>query len=609
MAATLAHRGPDGSGVWVDAAGCLALGQRRLAVIDLSPQGAQPMVSACGGHVIAYNGEIYNHREIRVELESLGHAFRGHSDTEVLLAAIAQWGVEEAVKRCVGMFAFAAWDAAARELHLVRDRLGIKPLYAGFAGDDLVFGSELKALTAHPGFDTALDPNALALYFRHNYIPAPHSIYSAAWKLRPGTIRTFRLADGGLRDMGETAYWSARAVWDAGLAAPFGGTEEEAADRLEAILTDAVGLRMIADVPLGAFLSGGIDSSAVAALMQKQSQRPVNTYSIGFAEREYDEAERAAAVARHLGTDHTELTCSPSDLLDVVPRIPEHWDEPFSDSSQVPTYMVCKLARKHVTVCLSGDGGDELFAGYERYAALKLWNRMTAIPGSLRLAASLLGPALGRDSRLASRLDCLGSRDFRAFYKHLVSHTKHPERLVRSGREPTTVLTDEGEDWRALGDPVRAMQYWDLATYLPDDILAKVDRASMAVSLEVRVPLLDHRVVEFAASLPPAMRPVPPRGKRILRKVLYRHVPPELVDRPKMGFGVPIADWLRNELKEWAGDLLNPTAIRGQGLIDPCQVERWWNEHQSGKADRAYYLWDVLMLQAWLDQRAGEARP
>jgi asparagine synthase (glutamine-hydrolysing) len=605
MADTMVHRGPDDSGAWADPVAGVALGQRRLSIIDLSPLGRQPMFSADGRYAIVFNGEIYNYRVLRAELEPLGHAFNGQSDTEVLLAAIVEWGLEAAVARCVGMFAIGLWDAEHRELHLVRDRLGIKPVYWARAGRALVFGSELKSLRAHPDFDDSLDLDALALYFRHNYIPAPYTVYGAARKQRPGTILTFAAPEpgGAIGAPRETVYWSARAAWDAGRADPFPGSEAEAAEEVERLLTDAVGLRMIADVPLGAFLSGGIDSSTVVALMQAQSARPVKTFSIAFAEGEYDESRHAAAVAAHLGTEHTRLTCTPADLLAVVPRIPHHWDEPFSDSSQIPTYMVCKLAREHVTVCLSGDGGDELFAGYGRYGTARVWNRIAAIPLALRRTAALLGPAFPPGGRLRARLDTVTARDFRAFYRHLVSHHKRPAALVPGSREPHTALDDPADDWRALGDHTRAMQYWDLVTYLPDDILTKVDRASMASSLEARVPILDHRVAEFAARLPEAMRPVPPEGKRILRKVLYRHVPRELVERPKMGFGVPLAHWLRHELRDWAGDLLAPAALRRQGLLDASQVEFWWSEHQSGRADRAYYLWDALMLQAWLDAR------
>jgi len=602
MTDTLHHRGPDDSDLWLDEAAGVGLGHRRLSILDLSPLGRQPMHSASGRYVICFNGEVFNFARLRAELEPLGHAFRGGSDTEVLLAAIEEWGLASAVKRFVGMFAFALWDRELRTLSLVRDRLGIKPLYYGFAGRDFVFGSELKALRAHPAFDTEIDRAALTLYFRHNYIPAPFSIHQGAKKLPAGHILT--LAPDC--EPALSAYWSAEEVYIQGATTPFNGDEAEALDRLEALLKDAVGLRMLADVPLGAFLSGGIDSSLVVALMQAQSERPVKTFSIGFAEAAFNEAPHARAVAAHLGTEHTQLMLSQQDLLDIVPQVPHFWDEPFADSSQIPTYAVCRLARQHVTVALSGDGGDELFFGYDRYFhARRWWQRLCRVPlPARRLAAGLsnLRPErLARHfgtfgQRVLWRLDALGITDFPAFYKRLVSHHPRPWDMVRgAGPEADTAI-----DLVSPGaDPYRAMSLWDILTYLPDDILTKVDRASMAVSLEARVPLLDHRVVEFAASLPTSLKVRGDGGKHLLKQLLYRHVPRDIVDRPKMGFGIPLHRWLPNELKPWAEDVL--ATGRGQcgDVLNFRLVDQYWGELLRGSTHRTYILWDVLMFLAW----------
>jgi len=598
----LAHRGPDDHGLWRDDEAGIGLAQRRLAILDLSPLGHQPMLSACGRYALTFNGEVFNHLELRRELEPAGHCFRGGSDTETILAAIAHWGLEPAVSRFVGMFALALWDDRERTLSLVRDRLGIKPLYLGRVPGGAVFGSELKALRRHPGFDPGLDRDALALYFRHNYIPAPHSIYTRAEKVLPGQIVS--IGPGG---ESRTRYWNVAEIWRAGAASPFAGSEAEATDELERLLADAVRLRLLADVPLGAFLSGGIDSSTVVALMQKHSARPVKTFSIGFAEAAFNEAPHARAVAAHLGCEHTELTVSPADLLAVVPEIPRHWDEPFADSSQIPTYILSRLTRQHVTVSLSGDGGDELFSGYERYPwALRAHRMLSRIPAPLRRAtlglARLLPDAayglLGaRGHKLRWRVDALAIEDFRDLYWHAISHFKDPARFVLGAREPGY----EAAGLPPLADKGAWMSLVDLLCYLPDDILTKVDRASMAVALEARVPLLDHRVVEFAARVPAAMKVRGGQGKWLLRQVLYRHVPRALVERPKMGFGVPIAAWLRGELRQWADDLLSPAAIRRQGYLDAGRVERMWREYLAGEDNWNYYLWDVLMFQAWLE--------
>ncbi|MEF2146455.1 MAG: asparagine synthase (glutamine-hydrolyzing) [Desulfovibrionaceae bacterium] len=608
MTDALAHRGPDDAQTWADEQAGIALGHRRLSILDLSPLGRQPMHSACGRFVTVYNGEIYNFAEIRSELEPLGHAFKGGSDTEVLLAAIRQWGLCDAVSRFVGMFAIALWDRQERRLCLVRDRMGIKPLYYGRVGNAFAFASELKALKTLPGFDNPIDRDALCLYFRHNYIPAPYSIYKRIHKLEPGEILTLR--HGQIEPELET-YWSAREVWTNGALNPFAGNAVQAADELERLLLEAVSLRMIADVPLGAFLSGGIDSSTVVALMQARSSRPIKTFSIGFHEKQYNEANHAKDVAAHLGTDHTELYLTPRDLLDVVPIIPHFWDEPFSDSSQIPTYCVSRLARQDVTVSLSGDGGDELFTGYQRYFWMNGWNKLSRIPLAARKGLrSLLGRLPhgcfnllgGVGPKIRWRLDMLGMTDFMEFYRFFVSHQRHPEDIVPGGSEPLTALTRQEN--RLDTDLFRQMMFWDLVSYLPDDILTKVDRASMAVSLEARVPLLDHRVVEFASRLPSALNVRNGQGKCVLRDVLYRHVPQQLVDRPKVGFGVPIEQWLKNELREWCESLLNAERLREQGYLNPDLVRRMWDEYLSGQANWHYYLWDVLMFQSWLEQNA-----
>ncbi len=635
MADTLIHRGPDDAGVWVDEAAGLALGHRRLSILDLSPAGHQPMVSPSGRYVIAFNGEIYNHLALRSQLEKVGAdgtapAWRGHSDTETLLAAFEAWGIEETLKRAVGMFALALWDRQTRMLTLARDRLGEKPLYYGRVRGALVFGSELKAIRAYPGFDNPIERRALALYMRHNYIPAPWSIYQGIWKLPPGTYLQFRAEDALTPDptpkgRGEpVAYWSARAVAEAGLADPFMGSEQEAVAELDRLLRQSLAGQMIADVPLGAFLSGGIDSSTVVAVMQALSSQPVKTFTIGFHEGEYNEAGHAKAVANHLGTDHTEWYVTPREALDVIPKLPALYDEPFADSSQIPTHLVCAAARRHVTVALSGDGGDELFGGYNRYFwAMRLWRRLRLVPRPLRAAAaafatalspaawnqclSTLRPLLPKRLRYANFGDKLhkaaalfSARRPEALYLRLVSHWDDPTELVQGAKEPTTPITDPAA-WLNGPDFERRMMYLDTITYLTDDILVKVDRAAMGVSLETRVPLLDHRIVEFAWRLPLAMKIRDGQGKWLLRQVLYLYVPRALIERPKMGFGVPIDHWLRGPLKDWAEDLLAEERFKREGFFDPAPIRQKWTEHLSGKRNWQYHLWDVLMFQAWRD--------
>lgn len=627
MARRIESRGPDDAGVWTDAANGLALAHRRLSILDLSPAGHQPMPSPCGRYILVYNGEIYNHQDLRADLEIEGGAFawRGHSDTETLLAALRHWGVQGALERLNGMFAFALWDTAERTLFLARDRMGEKPLYYGRSGDTFLFGSELKALAAHPDWRGEVDRDALALYMRHNYVPAPWSIYRGIAKLPPAHFVTIREVGRHVSD--PICYWDLGRVSEQGVAHGT-GESEVLTDELEALLRDAVGRRMSADVPLGAFLSGGYDSSTVAALMQAESERPVKTFSIGFHEEAYNEARHAKAVAAHLGTDHTELYVTPEEAMAVIPKLPGIYDEPFSDSSQIPTYLVSELARRHVTVSLSGDGGDELFCGYNRYVlGYRVWSKLRLLPRPLRgLLAGILNRAPGHAldamqrrmprrfqvPNLADRLpklsEVLAHPDGQSFYRSLVSHAKNPDELLLGASEPDTILARPDRLPRLPGLREQ-MMYLDMMTYLPDDILTKVDRASMAVSLEARVPLLDHRLVEFAWRVPTEYKYRNGQGKWLLRQVLYRYVPKELMDRPKMGFGVPIEHWLRGPLRDWAEALLDERRLREEGFFDPVPVRRMWQEHVSGKRRWHYHIWDVLMFQSWLQEtRAGCSR-
>ncbi len=590
------------------------------------------MACSTGRYVIAFNGEIYNHLELRTELVKVGAGgtaagvWRGHSDTETLLAGFAAWGIKATVERCIGMFAFAVWDRKDRVLTLGRDRLGEKPLYYGWQGQGdnacFLFGSELKALKEHPAFAAEINRDALCLLMRHNVIPAPHSIYRGIYKLQPGSLLTVSLAR---REPVIESYWSLAEVAVAGNRSPLGGGAESMVDELETLLKSAVRQQMMADVPLGAFLSGGIDSSTVVALMQAQSGRPVKTFTIGFNEVGYNEALHAKAVARHLGTDHTELYVTPQQALDVIPKLPSLYCEPFSDSSQIPTFLVSQLARQQVTVALSGDAGDELFAGYNRYVlANNLWSKLSRLPrGVRRVGASgiralspaawnrLMGPVqpmLPRSMRQVNIGDklhkgsgVLGAHGVDDLYLGLVSHWE-PEILVIGGREPATCLRGAPLELKGL-DSVQRMMALDTVTYLPDDILVKVDRAAMGVSLEGRVPFLDHRVVEFAWRIPQSMKLRAGVGKWILRQVLYRHVPKELIERPKMGFGVPIDAWLRGPLREWAEALLDEARLRREGYFNPAPIRAKWDEHLSGERNWQYHLWDVLMFQSWLAEQ------
>ena len=612
MAERLEHRGPDDSGVWVEAAAGLGLSFRRLAIQDLSAAGKQPMVSPCGRFVVVYNGEIYNFRDLARELEDQGARFKGHSDTEVLITAISRWGLEPALERINGMFAFALWDREARSLSLARDRAGKKPLYYGWSGSTLLFGSELKALRAHPDFAAEIDRRALGLFIQYSWIPAPYSIYQGIHKLPAGQVLTIQ--DGQAPEAARPRpYWSARETLEAGLAAPFEGAYEEAVDELETRLKAAVASRMIADVSLGALLSGGIDSSLVVALMQAQSERPVKTFTIGFHEKKYNEAEHAAAIARHLGTEHTELYITPKDCLDVIPELPSLYDEPFADSSQIPTFLVSKLARQHVTVALSGDGGDELFIGYPGYQrCLERWHQRRGLPTALaRKVAPLIEGLAGQISdagwrpRLAAKLrkraTTLAVDNPIDLYARKRLRCKQEHNFVPETEIPVTLLADSGT-WAGLDDPLIGMSFLDFVTYLPDDILVKVDRASMGVSLEVRAPLLDRQVIEFAWRLPRAMKFNSQGGKRVLHSLLSRHVPEALFDRPKAGFSVPVVEWLSGPLRGWAEELLRPGRLRDEGYLNADAVQDAWQRQMSGERIREQLMWNILMFQTWLDR-------
>jgi asparagine synthase (glutamine-hydrolysing) len=615
MTATMQHRGPDDDGAWSDTESGIAFGFRRLSIIDLTPSGHQPMLSASGRSVLAYNGEIYNAEELRPRLAQRGIAFRGHSDSEVLLEHAEAFGFEETLSALVGMFAIAWHDRRDNTLWLARDRMGEKPLYFGRFGKTFMFASELRCLRAHPEFKAEINPAAFSAYVRFGYVPPPLTIYKNVQILPPGGL--IRIDASG--EVSSRRYWAAEDVAFAAKQAPFNGSDDEAVDELEAILKRSVAGCMVADVPLGAFLSGGIDSSVVVALMQAQSTRPVRTFSIGFDVDGFDEAPHARAVAKHLGTAHEELYFSAQDVLDLVPRIPEIWDEPFSDSSQLPTLMVSRMARSHVTVALSGDGGDELFGGYSRYgqieniaATLGKFGPVTAQVGqavhTLMNAScfapmrSLLPPLLrGRLDRWSGRIaQAAGPNSFEQMYIRLASQGLPPEEFLLAPAETKDAIWEGSLAARFPGAVERA-QIIDTLTYLPGDILTKVDRASMAVSLEARAPLLDHRVFEFAWRLPAGMKRRNGDTKWALKQVLFRHVPRALVERPKMGFGVPIDVWLRGPLRDWAEDLISEERLKREGLFRPDTVRNLWNRHQSGETWQ-YPLWTVLMFQAWREQ-------
>ena len=618
MGDRLAHRGPDDRGTWVDAEAGIGLAHRRLSILDLSPLGHQPMASADGRYVIAYNGEIYNFDRLRETLAAQGHAFRGHSDTEVLLAAVVQWGMEAALAQCLGMFAIALWDRQERCLWLARDRAGKKPLYYGWAGDTLVFGSELKALWRHPDFDNGVDRDALALLLRFDYIAAPHCIHERCFKLQPGTLLRLdaaAVAAGAgnhdpMRD--QQRYWDPRARMTAAIAQGFDGGADEATDRLESLLREAVADRMVADVPVGVFLSGGTDSSLVTALMQAQSAQPARTFTIGFEGSNFDEAPLAKEVATHLGTDHDELYVSGADALAVVPTLPEMFDEPFADSSQIPTALVARQARRAVTVALSGDGGDELFFGYKRYErALRNLQWVRRVPGPLRRLIASTAQGHGEASRTggyAALAAEMGARGIGDVYRNRIQRWRDPLSVVPGARNSPTHY-DDPDPLGGIGTPADAMMFVDYAVYLPDDLLCKVDRTSMAVGLEARAPLLDTRVTEFAWSLPLSFKRHAEGNKYLLKRVLRRHVPDAMVDRGKRGFGAPISQWLKHDLSDWAGTLLAEDRLRADGIFDAGPMHGLWRSFLGGERKWHTHLWNTLMFQAWLDHwRAERAR-
>lgn len=629
MCQKIVHRGPDSEGIWQTEEAPVVLGHRRLSIVDLSAAGHQPMMSPSGRYVIAYNGEVYNHIQLREMLQAEGYSWqwRGHSDTETLLACTEAWGIVRTLQAAVGMFAFALWDQQARKLTLARDRMGEKPLYWGWQGDVLLFGSELKALKAHPAFNADISRDALTLLLRHCYIPAPYSIYQGFYKLKSGHYLQLELdAPQRAKLAVEQAYWSFNQMVETSQATPVAGSDAEATDQLEAMLTQSIRGQMLADVPLGAFLSGGVDSSSVVALMQANSPRPVKTFTIGFNEAGFDEAICAKDVARHLQTDHTELYVSPQNALDVIPRLPAMYCEPFADSSQIPTFLVSQLARQHVTVALSGDGGDELFGGYNRHlAASQVWRPFQKAPLFCRKAAAgflsavppkrwdqlfeLAKPLLPKKLHLAipgekarKLAEVLALPDGQQFYRRLTSHWHEPEKVVLAGHEPKTMLTDPAQ-WPKTDSLEHYMMAMDAQTYMADDILTKVDRAAMATSLETRVPMLDHRLVEFAWQLPLHFKIRQGQGKWLLRQVLYRHVPKELIERPKMGFGIPLDQWLRGPLRDWAEQLLDSKLLDQQGYFRSETIRIMWLQHLSGSHNWQYHLWNVLMFQAWLAEQ------
>ena len=626
MLKPLHHRGPDDGGVWYDENAGIGLAHRRLSIVDLSPAGHQPMDSHSNRYAFVFNGEIYNHLDLRAELHATGHApnWRGHSDTETLLAGFDAWGIETTIKKSIGMFAFAVWDKHTRQLTLGRDRIGEKPMYYGWQGTGeqavFLFGSELKALKPHPAFNNSINRDAVSLQLKHNYIPAPYSIYNTVFKLRPGCLLSVSLSQ---KDVKEWAYWSATEQAIAGVNNPFTGSTSDAIDHLETLLKSAVKQQMMADVPLGAFLSGGIDSSLIVSLMQAQSDTAIKTFTIGFNEQSYNEAVYAKAVAKHLGTEHTELYVTAQQAMDVIPRLPSLYDEPFSDSSQIPTYLVSHLAKQHVTVALSGDAGDELFCGYNRYIMTqKFWKHMSLLPIPVRhLVANLIQsikpdnwnklsrliplPHTNRPINIGDKLHkgakVLNAESIHELYEHFTSHWTQKDQVVLNTHHTHLNVAKDNEHHSMKLNEIEFMMALDTISYLPDDILTKVDRAAMGNSLETRVPFLDHRVIEFAWQLPLVLKLHKGQSKWPLRQVLYRHVPKELIERPKMGFGVPIDDWLRGSLKDWAENLLDETRLKDEGFFNPAPIRKKWQEHLSGQHNWQYHLWDVLMFQAWLD--------
>lgn len=628
MCESLRHRGPNDRGQWIDHDAGVYFGHTRLSIIDLSPMGHQPMVSASERYVLSYNGEIYNYEALRENLNNSANTgknprtWKGHSDTEVILACIEEWGLEEALKQFIGMFAFALWDRQERTLHLARDRMGIKPLYYGWQGGTFFFGSELKPFKHHPAFSGEIDRTALQLYLLYAFIPSPHSIYKNIFKLPPGTFVSLASPQPG-QTPEPKPYWTAEQTALEGLAHPFSGSDLEATDELDHLLRDSIRLRMIADVPLGAFLSGGIDSSTVAALMQAQCDTPVKTFSIGFEEQDYNEAEYAKAVAGHLKTDHTELYVSPDQAREVIPKMPDLYDEPFSDSSQIPTFLISQLTRRHVKVSLSGDGGDEVFGGYNRYLmSPNLWRRMNLFPGFLKEAGSkictalspgawdklfqLLEPVLPASLRhrnigdkIHKLAEVLPARSRRELFFLMITHWNRDRDIVLD--HPAFAGNTAGlPAVKELENYSQDMMLLDQVGYLPGDILTKVDRASMGVSLEARIPLLDHRLIEFAWRLPLSMKMRNGKSKWLLRQVLRRYIPDALIERPKMGFSIPLHNWLRGPLRDWAEDLLDADRMQQEGFLNPVPIQKKWSEHLSGRYSWPHHLWAVLMFQSWL---------
>jgi len=619
MSEAIISRGPDDSGVWTDKAAGVALSHARLSIIDLSSAGHQPMESASGRYAIVFNGEIYNHKEIRYSLRDQVSNWRGNSDTETLLNAIEIWGLESTLKRCEGMFALALWDRNKSILMLARDRLGEKPLYYGWQGEGatsaFLFGSELKALRKHPSFKFDISRDAINLLLRHNCIPAPYSIYKNISKLMPGTILSLSIND---TEPKISEYWSLKEVAMKGFDNIHNGGDTEVINGLEQVLMGSVKQQMVADVPLGAFLSGGVDSSLIVALMQQQSTQPVKTFTIGFSEDSYNEAKHAMEVAKYLNTDHAELYLSHQDAINVIPKLPKIYDEPFSDSSQIPTFLVSQLARDHVTVSLSGDAGDELFGGYNRYLLTdQLWGKLSMLPVSMRrglagmmttLSPEVFNKFLGFlpynrvGEKIHKAASVMESSSIDELYLRLVSHWNNPESIVLNSSEPITQLTSAASNISRLSQ-IQKMMLMDTLTYLPDDILTKVDRAAMGVSLETRIPFLNHNVVEYAWRMPMNFKVRNGEGKWALRQILYKYIPKEMIERPKMGFGVPIDSWLRGPIREWAEELLDESRLRQEGFFNPEQIRQKWREHLSGTRNWQYQLWDVLMFQAWLEEQ------
>ena len=628
---SLKHRGPDDHGIWRDEEAGVVLTHRRLSILDLSQAGHQPMLSSCGRYVLAFNGEIYNHLELQEKLEASGEApkWRGHSDSETLLAALATWGIEQALKATVGMFAFAVWDRRERILTLARDRAGEKPLYYGWQKDTFFFASELKALKAHPSFQPGVNREALALFLRHSCVPAPYSIYLGIQKLMPGHyVEISPPPRRPCSDPKPKPYYELNTVISTGRANPFRGSVHQAIASLNVQLTTAIESQMLSDAPIGALLSGGIDSSAIVAIMQSLSEIPIRTFTVGFSDKRYNEAEQAKEVAQHLGTCHTELYVSPKDALAVIPKLASIYCEPFGDSSQIPTYLVSALASRHVKVALSGDAGDEIFGGYNRYLlAATTWNWARRLPNPFRQAASRLltsrsplqwdGIASAVDPFLPRRLrlrtpgekahklsSALLAEDGASFYTDLISAWKNPSAVVIGAHEPKTLISHP-QSWPPSENFIEWMMAMDARTYMHDDILTKVDRAAMANSLETRTPFLDHRVIEFAWRLPLSMKIRKGKGKWLLRQLLYQHVPQALIDRPKMGFAVPLSDWLRGPLREWAEDLLDPQRLRSEGYFEPTTIRKTWESLCSGESNDQHALWNILMFQAWLSENGG----